>query len=114
LYLCASCNYGPGWAVRGSNPGGGARFSAPLQILLPSLLYKGYRVSFPEVKRSGRGVEYLPSSSAEVKERVELYLYLQWAFVACSSVKFTSFSVELYSSTLKIEVAGSSETLVYV
>jgi hypothetical protein len=30
--------------------------------------------SFPGVKRPGRGVDH-PSSSAEVKERVELYLY---------------------------------------
>ena len=30
---------------------------------------------FPGVKRSGRGVDHLPPSSAEVKERVELYLY---------------------------------------
>ena len=40
-----------------------------------SLLYNGYRVSFLGVKRPGRGVDYPPPSSAEVKERVELYLY---------------------------------------
>ena len=31
--------------------------------------------SFPGVKRPGRGVDHPPQSSAEVKERVELYLY---------------------------------------
>jgi len=31
--------------------------------------------SFPGVKRAERGVEHLPPSTAEVKERVELYLY---------------------------------------
>jgi hypothetical protein len=30
---------------------------------------------FPGVKRPGRGVNHPPPSSAEVKERVELYLY---------------------------------------
>jgi hypothetical protein len=30
---------------------------------------------FPGVKRPGRGVDHPPSSSARVKERVELYLY---------------------------------------
>ena len=36
----------------------------------------GYRVSFPRVKRPGRGgVYHPPESSAEVKERVELCLY---------------------------------------
>jgi hypothetical protein len=41
----------------------------------PILLYNGYRVYFPGVKRPGRGVDHPPSSSAGVKERVELYLY---------------------------------------
>jgi len=41
----------------------------------PSLLYNGYRV-FPRGKvRPGRAVDHSPPSSAEVKERVELYLY---------------------------------------
>jgi len=31
--------------------------------------------SFPHVKRPKRGVDHPPPSSAEVKERVELYLY---------------------------------------
>jgi hypothetical protein len=31
--------------------------------------------SFPGVKRPGHGVDHPPTSSAEVKERVELYLY---------------------------------------
>jgi hypothetical protein len=41
----------------------------------PRLLYDGYRVYFPGVNRPGRGVDHPPLSSAEVKERVELYLY---------------------------------------
>jgi hypothetical protein len=41
----------------------------------PSLLYNGYRVSFPGVKRPGNGVNHPPTSGAEVKERVKLYLY---------------------------------------
>jgi hypothetical protein len=41
----------------------------------PILLYNGYRVPFPGVKRPGRGVNHPPPSSAEVKERVEVYLY---------------------------------------
>jgi len=32
-------------------------------------------VSFPGVKRPGSGAELPPSSSAEVKDRVQLYLY---------------------------------------
>ena len=31
--------------------------------------------SFPGVKRPGRGVDHPPTTSAEVKEREELYLY---------------------------------------
>jgi hypothetical protein len=41
----------------------------------PSLLYSGYRVSFQGVKRPGRGLNHPSPSSAEVKERVELYFY---------------------------------------
>jgi hypothetical protein len=42
---------------------------------LLSLLYNGYRVSFPGVKRPGRGVNHALPSSAEVKERIDLYRY---------------------------------------
>ena len=40
-----------------------------------SLLYSEYRVSFPRVKRPGRGVDHPPPSCAEVKERIVLYFY---------------------------------------
>jgi hypothetical protein len=53
------------------------RFSEPLQTgpgSHPAYYTKG-TVSFPGVKRSGRGVDYPSPSSAEVKERVGLYFY---------------------------------------
>ena len=62
------------WAARGSNPGGGARFSAPIQTG-PGTLKASCTTgtgSFPEVKRLGPGIDHPPISSAEVKERVEL------------------------------------------
>ena len=67
-----------GWTVRGSNPGGDEVFRTPPDRPWgpPSLLlYNGYQVSFPGVKRPGCGVGHPPTSSAEVKGRVELYLY---------------------------------------
>ena len=36
---------------------------------LPSLLYNGYRVSFPGVKRPGRGIDHPPAFSPEVNEK---------------------------------------------
>jgi hypothetical protein len=65
------------WTVRGSNPGGGQILRNRLDRHWgpTTLLYNVYRVSFPGVKRPGRGVDHPPPSSAEVKERVELYLY---------------------------------------
>jgi hypothetical protein len=39
-----------------------------------------YQVSFPAVKRLWLGVNHPPTSSAEVKERVELYLYSPTGF----------------------------------
>jgi hypothetical protein len=63
-----------GWTVRGSNPTGEARFSAPVQTVLESHLttHKMGTGSFPGVKRPRRGVDHQPPSSAEVKERVEV------------------------------------------
>jgi len=64
-----------GWARH--NGGGGARFSAPVQTS-PGAHSASYTMgigSFPGVKQPGRGVNHSPPSSAEVKERVELYLY---------------------------------------
>jgi hypothetical protein len=40
----------------------------------PNILCNRYRI-FPGVNQLGRGVNNAPSSSAEVKERVELFLY---------------------------------------
>ena len=57
-------------------PGGGTRFSAPVQSvpwLHPASCIMGTG-SLPGLKRPGRGVGYPTPSSAEVKERVELYL----------------------------------------
>ena len=66
-----------GWTVPGSNPDGDEIFSIcpdrPWDP--PNLLYNQYRVAFPGVRRPGRGVHNPPQSSAEVKERVQLYLY---------------------------------------
>jgi hypothetical protein len=55
----------------------GARFSPPVQTG-PGAYPASYPMgtgSFPGVKRQGRGVDHPLPSSAEVKERVELYLY---------------------------------------
>ena len=58
-----------GWTVWGSNPGESEIFcSLPDRPWgVPSLLYSGYRVTFPAVKRLWRGVDHPPPSSAEVK-----------------------------------------------
>jgi hypothetical protein len=60
------------WTVRVSNPGG-ARFSAPVKTGPASYLVG--TGSFRRVKRLGRYVDHPPPCSAEVKGRVELYLY---------------------------------------
>ena len=64
------------WTVRNSNPAGGEVFRTCAERLWgpPSLLYNGYGV-FPGVNRPRRGVDHPPPSSAEVKERVDLYIY---------------------------------------
>ena len=67
-----------GWTVRGSNLGGGEIFrTRPYRPWSPpSLLHNRHWVSFPGVRRLGRGVNHPPTpSSVGVKERAELYLY---------------------------------------
>jgi len=52
--------------------------------------------SFTGVRRLGRGADNPPLSSAEVKERAELYLYSPlWGYVAYSGVIFT-FTLDSY------------------
>jgi len=55
----------------------GARLSAPVQTGsgVHSALYTMGAVSFPEVERPGRGVDHTSPSSAEVKKRIEIYVY---------------------------------------
>jgi hypothetical protein len=55
----------------------GARFSAPFQTGCGAhpASYTMWTGSFPGVKWPGRGVDHPPSYSAEVTERVQLYLY---------------------------------------
>jgi hypothetical protein len=66
-----------GWTVQGSNPGGGEIFHiCPDQPWgPPNLVYNGYGVFAGGNVRPGRGADPSPPSSAEVKNRVELYLY---------------------------------------
>ena len=64
------------WTARVSNPGW-ARYSAPVQTgpgAHPAF-YTMDTGSYPEIKRPRRGVDHPPPSSADVKERVEIYLY---------------------------------------
>ena len=65
------------WTACGSNAGGGEIFRARADQSWgpPSLLHNFYRLSFQEVKRPERGVNHPPLASAEVKERVAIYLY---------------------------------------
>ena len=65
----ATMRLATGWTVRGSNPRGDEIFRTrpDRPWSLPSLLYNGYRVSFPGVKRPGRGANHPPPSSVEVK-----------------------------------------------
>jgi hypothetical protein len=74
-YRSSVAEIAAGWTVRGSTAGGGeiVRSRPDLPWGQPSLMYKGYQV-FPGVKRPGRGFEHSLPSSAEVKERVQLYL----------------------------------------
>ena len=71
----------------------GASISAPVRTD-PGVHSAFYTIDtgsfFSGVKRLGRGVTHPPPSSAEVKVRVELYLYSPlWVFMASSKANFT-------------------------
>jgi len=68
---------------------GGIRISAPVQTG-PRVHPASYTMStgaFPGVKRPVRGLDNPPPSSAEVKERIKLYIY--YTFVAGYRVNFS-------------------------
>ena len=66
-----------GWTVQGSNPGSGEilRTRPHRSYGTPTFLYNGYRVSFPGVKRPGRGVNHPLPAIVEVKKPVQLHLH---------------------------------------
>jgi hypothetical protein len=68
--------------VRKSNPDTGEILrSCPACSWGPhSVLYNGYRLSFPGLKRQRSCVDHASRSISEVKERVELYLYSPFGF----------------------------------
>ena len=81
-----------GWSRVRIPVGGGAKFSSPVQTgpgAHPASCTMGTR-SFPWDKAAGAWRWPPTTSSNEVKERVQLYLYPHlWAFVACYRVNFT-------------------------
>jgi hypothetical protein len=52
-----------------------------------SLLYNGYWVSFPEVKRPPHGVDHPPHLAPKLKSRA-IPLHPLWAFMVCYRVNF--------------------------
>jgi len=80
MYVCVSRYSDSLWAARSVDRipvGAGTRFSATIQTG-PEAHPASYTMgtgSFPGVKWPKRGVDHPPPISAEVKERVELYLY---------------------------------------
>jgi hypothetical protein len=88
MLFCTSKHTGPRQLSRYSDliragrsgdriPVGGGRFSATVQTgpgAHPASYTMG-TASLPRIKRPGSGVDHPPSSSAEVKERLQLYIY---------------------------------------
>jgi hypothetical protein len=60
--------------------------------------------SFLWVKRPARVIDHPPPSSAEVKERVDVYVFLLWAFIACSRVNFTLLYLYSCKYNIKFQV----------
>ena len=84
-----------GWTVRGSNLRSGEIFCTHPDCSWgpPSLLYDMYQISLREVKRPDRGADRQLPSSAQAKERVQLYFYSVQAFMVCSSKVHCTFQL---------------------
>jgi len=54
-------------------------------------MYDGYRVSFRGVQWQGRSFKHPTTSTAEVKDIVQLYCYSTYVFMANYRVKFILF-----------------------
>jgi len=64
------------WMLRESNPGGEGRFSTPFHIdpgTHPAAC-KVHTGSSPGIERPGRGLDQITATSAEVKEKIWVYL----------------------------------------
>ena len=98
--------FATGWTVWGSNPCGGRDFPhpssptlGPTQPPIKWLPGLSWGIKWPGVVLTTH-----PPSSAEVKERAELYL---WAFVACYTVTFTfTFTITIKESSADLPVRG--------
>jgi len=83
------------WKVRGSNPGGGARLSAPIQTSPgghPASYTMDTRSLYQGQSSWGMVMNTHPQTSAKVKERVVITLIPLWAFVTSSRVNITLLS----------------------
>jgi hypothetical protein len=54
----------------------------------------------PGVKQPGRGIDRLPPSSAEVKERVELHLYFSFGY----SRRVVGWTFTLYQEVMQLHI----------
>jgi len=89
----------------------GERFSTPVRTgsELHPASYTRDTVSFPGIKRPERGVDHPPSSSAEVKEKVELYVYslrdirdLFWGEILYNYSIYTMFTQGMFEYALYV------------
>jgi hypothetical protein len=92
------------WTVLGSNPGGYRVFPHPSRSGLGPIQHPVQWVPglFSRVKRPGRDVVHPPPYSAEIKEKVKLYLYPPVGLVTCYRANCTvTFKRDLKSMVVK-------------
>ena len=73
---------------------------------------------FPGVKRLGRGVDHPPPSSAEVQERVELYLYcpseLSWTVLARTLPLLNHSTAQVTKIKIRLFVKNTPFKLIFL
>jgi hypothetical protein len=97
-----------GWTVRGSKLGvGEISRSRPNRPWARPASYTMSTGPLPGVKRPGRGDDHPPPSSAEVKEKAELYLYSpsgpSWPVIG-RTFTFTFTTINTQTSSCKVPI----------
>jgi len=90
----------------------GARFSVPTQTYsgTHAVSFTMGIVSLQGVERPGRGVDYVPSSCAEIKERLEVYYGHSWPVIVWNLALTLTLKAKYSATAISFTLISSHST----